>query len=84
MLAKKQDVTNVLHLRAVIVVIICVKNVETTMIFYAAVMVNVILAEQMLIAVNTDGLVVNVKNGIVTIVEILLKIVARNAGQISK
>jgi hypothetical protein len=83
MLVILEDVKSVLSLRAVIVIIICVKNAEIVMLIVVA-MENVFLAGQRSIVGQKGGLVVNVKNGIVTIVEILLKIVARNAGQISK
>ena len=68
-LAKREDVENVLNLRVVIAVTICVMNVEI-MRSTVVVMDIVIVVEQMSTAVQKGGLVVNVKNGIAAVVEI--------------
>jgi hypothetical protein len=64
---KSADVTNVSRPSVVIVVLKCVENVAMLMILCAIVLENVILAEQMLVAVQ-DGLVMNAEYGIVRIV----------------
>jgi hypothetical protein len=74
---KSADVTNVSRPSVVIVVLKCVENVAMLMILCAIVLENVILAEQMLVAVQ-DGLVVNVEYGIVVIVRKMTKTLVRN------
>jgi hypothetical protein len=74
---KSVDVHNVSRLSVVIVVFKCVENVVMLMILCAIVLVNVILAEQMLVAVQ-DGLVVNVEYGIVGIVRKATKTLVKN------
>jgi hypothetical protein len=74
---KLEDVKNALSLYVVIVVMICVLNVETMITSIVVAMVNVIVAEMMSIVVQKGGLVVNVKNGIVAIVDVAT-ILARN------
>jgi hypothetical protein len=74
---KSADVLNVLRLSVVIVVFKCAENVAMLMILCAIVLENVILAEQMLVAVQ-DGLVVNVEYGIVGIVRKATKTLVKN------
>jgi hypothetical protein len=74
---KSSGVTNVLRLSVVIVVFKRVENVATLMTVCAIVLENVILAGQMLVAVQ-DGLVVNVKYGIVPIVRKAAKTLVKN------
>jgi hypothetical protein len=74
---KSVDVPNVSRLSVVIVVFNYVENVAMLMILCAIVLENVIRAEQMLVAVQ-DGLVVNVKYGIVQIVRKATKTLVRN------
>jgi hypothetical protein len=76
---KSSGVTNVLRLSVVIVVFKRVENVATLMTVCAIVLENVILAGQMLVAVQ-DGLVVNVKYGIVPIVRKAAKTLVKNVG----
>jgi hypothetical protein len=74
---KSVVVPNVSRLSVVIVVFKCVENVAILMILCAIVLENVILVEQMLVAVQ-DGLVMNVEYGIVRIVRKATKILVRN------
>jgi hypothetical protein len=76
---KSVDVHNVSRLSVVIVVFKRVENVAILMTVSAIVLEHVILAEQMLVAVQ-DGLVVNVKYGIVPIVRKAAKTLVKNVG----
>jgi hypothetical protein len=76
MLVILEGVKSVLSLRAVIAIIICVKNAEILRLI-VVVMVNVIVVEEMSIVVQKGGLVANVKNGIAIIFDKMI-ILVRN------